>query len=394
MIKKIKKSVPLYEEFNVFMEGKKKKRKPRVITVRGDSRAHNYLDDIEPTESIDINDMDDEFDDIGIDDNDYSAFDDISDEFDDVNDMVDDINNDEQSSAGTTGGTDDANPPSSELASDDPIEDDNTNTNDINTTGDQTNNGETPTTTDNNQDAPETGAPPATDTDTPPTTDNGGQNTSGTTGADIQGDTAGTDTTNPPPNDQTQTDTNPPPEATDAPPATNAGDTNSDAPPTTDTIDVNSNTTNDIGMGDDDFSADVDSTDNGNGLDNPAPDTGGTGQSTSPDDPNQVTKDDMKKFELYKRFITIHDTITKFIESLETIVPDDHAASTSMKVAMRKLYALQELTKDYMILKFKVDSYLQNAFFFEKIKATMLLILEMIDNNVKKPKLNRKKKNK
>ena len=86
--------------------------------------------------------------------------------------------------------------------------------------------------------------------------------------------------------------------------------------------------------------------------------------------------------------------VTKFIESLENIIPDDHAVSVSMKVSIRKLYALQELTKDYMLLKFKVDSYLQNAFFFEKIKASMLLILEMIDNNITKSKQKHNRKSK
>lgn len=392
MIERIKKDIPLFEEFDVFMEAKKKKRKPRVITVRSDNRAHNFEDDIVPVEDINIDDLGDDFDDIDIDTTDYSAFNDISDEFDDIDDNINNDTSPTELDGDTpppTSNTDDNNlTPPEDTPSDVPPTTGDDNTANATTNDDSNSTTDSPPPTDGGNDISDVGAGDNIDTDSPPPT-----TANDTNNPDTTSDTEGQD--NPPEENNAPPTTDTPTTTTDGANDTNTDSTGtSDTPPTTDTGDANLDDDG-TGMGDDDFSADVDSTDNGNGLDTPSSDTESdpTTQNGS-GDPNQVTKDDMKKFELYKRYITVHNTIAKFIDSLENIIPDDYAIATSMKVAIRKLYSLQELTKDYMLLKFKVDSYLQNAFFFEKIKATMLLILEMIDNNMLKSKQKHKKKSK
>ena len=49
MIKIIEREIPLYESFGVFTEAPKrrKKRKPRIITVKPKSRGRNFLNDVD-----------------------------------------------------------------------------------------------------------------------------------------------------------------------------------------------------------------------------------------------------------------------------------------------------------------------------------------------------------
>ncbi len=106
-------------------------------------------------------------------------------------------------------------------------------------------------------------------------------------------------------------------------------------------------------------------------------------------DPNavpeqQFTKDDIRKHELYKRFMQLYKTIQYFIDKLENGVSDDERFEYVAKVSLEKFKSLEDLTRDYMLLKYQTDSYLQNSFFFEKIKASCLLIFELISSNKNK----------
>jgi len=106
-------------------------------------------------------------------------------------------------------------------------------------------------------------------------------------------------------------------------------------------------------------------------------------------DPNaapeqQFTKDDIRKHELYKRFMQLYKTIQYFIDKLENGVSDDERFEYIAKVSLDKFKSLEDLTRDYMLLKYQTDSYLQNSFFFEKIKASCLLIFELISSNKNK----------
>lgn len=116
------------------------------------------------------------------------------------------------------------------------------------------------------------------------------------------------------------------------------------------------------------------------------PTADGSGEETA--DPNTVqqpkenfTKDDMRKFELFKNFTALYESILYFIEKLDSFVTDDVIFSkTTYKV--KKIFSeLSELMKDYMLLKFQSDSFLQNSFFYEKIKANSLLAIELLNIN-------------
>lgn len=95
----------------------------------------------------------------------------------------------------------------------------------------------------------------------------------------------------------------------------------------------------------------------------------------------QFTKDDMRKFQLFKRFLSFHTTLDYFVKKLGESTSDDQKFSYASKMALDKFKKMSDFIKDYMLLKFQSDSFLQNSFTYEKIKASALLTMELLENN-------------
>lgn len=379
MIKRIEKDVPLYEKFGIFTEApRKKRRKPRVVSVSPKSRRHDYLDDMEADEEIDINSIDD-------------------DEFSDYSDFSDDELN-EIDSLGTDEPAPENPQPEEPVDNPEPADD----TIDVSAEPDQdddyTQDIEDPNQTDPQatpeepaEPAPEEPAAPEPPAEEPaPTTD-----TPEATPEQPQTDATGGD-----PN-ATPTEEPPAEPAPAETPAETPADTNAEAPATdsndplapiddpnvepsegsadaTGSVNVDPN---DSGADDtEDYTADADPADPNAGGDAADPND----PNAAPADPNAdkpVTKDDVKKFMLYKKFMDLYEMIDYFIVKTEPIIVDDKAFSCALNATLANFRKLEKLVKDYMILKFKTDSYLQNVFFYEKTKANVTLNLELLENN-------------
>ena len=106
---------------------------------------------------------------------------------------------------------------------------------------------------------------------------------------------------------------------------------------------------------------------------------------TDPNAGQSVTKDDVRKHEMYKRFLDLYNAIVYFIERLESGVSDSERFEMASSKALSKFKRIEDLTRDYMLLKFQTDSFLQNSFFYEKIKAICLLNFKSLElNKIKK----------
>lgn len=130
-----------------------------------------------------------------------------------------------------------------------------------------------------------------------------------------------------------------------------------------------------------------------NAQEDPAMDPSATDSTTAdPNDPStgvnadleEFDKNDMRKFQLFKRFIDLHDVSVHFISVLDAIISDDADYGAIISNVTTKLKRVEGILKDYMILKFQSDSYLQNSFFFEKAKTTILLAIEMLKRGKKR----------
>ena len=319
MIKRIARDIPLFESLGLFTEAPKKKRKPRVISVRPIRK--DYADLVDPEESFDIDDIDDTSDDL-------SDYDDLG--IDDLDAFGDDISDDEFADDLPDDDLDD-----SDIDMDDPELSGDIGIDDIPLDDEE----ETP------EDVPE---------EQPP----------------VEGDT--TEPTQEP---------EPTPEEGTAPPAEGEVPTEGDAGGgeviDTTTGPEDPETSGDIGGG-----ADLDL----------VPDDGTDPNQMDPGNPNDeqtageetITKDDVRKYELFKRFINLLKSIEYFIEKLENGVSDNENFEIVIKQAHKKFKSLESLTKDYMLLKFQTDSFLQNSFFYEKIKASTLLIFNFLELNKNK----------
>ena len=310
MIVKEEKQKFLYERFGLFTEAPKRKRRPRVISVRA-SRGQDYSDQVEPEEEFDIDNTDDDY-----------AVDDLDIELDEP---VDDTDGD---------GT--------EVAADD---------------------------TDGETEEPPADEQPA-DTDADPAEGDADATTDDTGGEEVpaEGDVA---------DDTTQQDAG---DTGDGEDATATDDTGADAG---DAGDDTGGETIDVGDGNDgaeDYTDDI--------GEDPTQDMGtddGTGDATATDGVDgaveQFNKNDMRKFQLYKKFMQMHEAIQYCISKLESIISDDAVVAAVNSHALKALGRLESITQDYMTLKFRSDSYAQNSLFFEKLRAVTLLTVESLNTN-------------
>jgi len=110
------------------------------------------------------------------------------------------------------------------------------------------------------------------------------------------------------------------------------------------------------------------------------------GEDEEGDENKEITKDDVRKYQLFLRFQELYETVAYFKEKLTQFVSDDSNFAKTSLGSLTRLNELYDMMKDYMLLKFQSDSYLQNSFFFEKIKAILVIILEALRKDAKKDK--------
>ena len=288
MIEHVVKEIPLYEQFGVFMEAPKrrKKRKPRVMNGAPSGALSDYTNTVEPEEDLNMDDME---------------MDDITDE--ELDDLTADADADDPGD--DTLETDDPD-------AEEPADDGEDYTADAD--GEDGGDGETPD---------------------EPVTDDGGTQTDG------QGDGGGTGDN----------------------PDTGDGDAELDT-----------------GEGDDDLTADADA-DGGEGGDETPTDDASSG-----DDPNgqkAFKKEDMKKYLLFKKLKRLYQMIRRWSSKLDIIDSDNKILTSVHKEVKKKMKELESLVYDYLLLKFANDSYVSASYFYEQVKVSVLLLLQMLDNSHK-----------
>ena len=413
MIKIIEREIPLYESFGVFTEAPKrrKKRKPRIITVKPKSRGRNFLNDVDSDEEVSVGDIEPDEDfvgdysDLSVDnidnldtDKDSPSEDPLDAEFNDNTDANTKDDTTEEDPLDTNFGDDeddtstDAEDPldqdfkfDNDTANDDPL--------DADFDTDEPDDDSDPL--DNQFDSDPVDNPNSDDEADPLDADfddGNGTPDEDPLDADFGGDEDSTSTDAEDPldqdfgDDENTVDSNNPPEGnpkgdTGDPLDQDFGDDGGgDNQNNGDTVTVDPNQ-----QSEDPLDANFDDNgDSGDGSGN----NGDAGQNNNqpPSDQGQdgnkaVTKDDFRKFVLYKKFMELYNSLVYYVSKLEYLVIDDYAFACSSREVLKNFDKLTELLKDYMIIKFKSDSYLQNVFFFEKMKANINLNIEILKNN-------------
>lgn len=178
----------------------------------------------------------------------------------------------------------------------------------------------------------------------------------------------------------------------DSPSDNRDSDTNDDGP-------NDSNSGSDDGGSDDDYDDedDMDSDPHGMSDDDEDPEAGSDDDSDDSDDSSSDDdkKDDkpgtdfenMRRYNLYKKFMALKDSIDSYTDTLDALVYDDDELNSTTKLVSSKLKKLGEITYDYMTMKFENDTYTQALLFYHQVNAGIRMsfdLLESGNNNIRK----------
>lgn len=139
---------------------------------------------------------------------------------------------------------------------------------------------------------------------------------------------------------------------------------------------------------DPDISAD-DESDQGNSDDSGENDDGSSG------DENDDEK--IHKQNLFKKFITLRTSIENYNAKLSSMIGIDAETHGMIAEISDKLKSLGDMMYDYMIIKFKRNSYVQSMLFYQRTIAAVNLCLDSLDDirklSIKDDKSIKKKRN-
>lgn len=142
------------------------------------------------------------------------------------------------------------------------------------------------------------------------------------------------------------------------------------------------------GSGDDDIVTD----DNGDISEDDTSGTADTGDDTTGDDDSGEetdgdSEDAMHKQNLYKKFVTLRTAIDNYDHKLSAIIGVDPETHKMIHEVTNKLRSMGDMMYDYMVLKFKKNTYLESMMFYQRTMAATNLCLDAltkIGNKTKK----------
>ena len=90
--------------------------------------------------------------------------------------------------------------------------------------------------------------------------------------------------------------------------------------------------------------------------------------------------ENMRRYNLYKKFMALNDSINGYTDTLDALVYDDDTLNAITKTASQKLKQLSEIMYDYMTLKFENDSYTQALLFYHEINAGVRMCFDLLES--------------
>ena len=93
--------------------------------------------------------------------------------------------------------------------------------------------------------------------------------------------------------------------------------------------------------------------------------------------------DSTRQYKLFLDLNKLHDSVSNYISNLETEIRDDSKIMEIYTENIEKLKQVKDLLFDYMNLKFKNSSYIQNLLFYQKMYTTVDLIADILSETIK-----------
>ena len=93
--------------------------------------------------------------------------------------------------------------------------------------------------------------------------------------------------------------------------------------------------------------------------------------------------DSTRQYKLFLDLNKLHDSVSNYISNLETEIRDDSKIMEIYTENIEKLKQVKDLLFDYMNMKFKNSSYIQNLLFYQKMYTTVDLIADILSETIK-----------
>ena len=111
--------------------------------------------------------------------------------------------------------------------------------------------------------------------------------------------------------------------------------------------------------------------------DDPNTDDQDTGENDGEKDTDEEEK--IHKQNLFKKFITLRTSVENYDAKLSSMIGIDADTHEMITEISEKLRSLAEMMYDYMVLKFKKNSYLESMLFYQRTVAAVNLCLDSLD---------------
>lgn len=103
-------------------------------------------------------------------------------------------------------------------------------------------------------------------------------------------------------------------------------------------------------------------------------------QNTTPANNNApgVDLDSMRKYNLFKEFMSLYNACDNYISKLETILKNDYEENQIIRISVNNLREIKDILSDYMTIRFRLNSYIQSLLFYQKMVVGVQLIFNML----------------
>lgn len=121
------------------------------------------------------------------------------------------------------------------------------------------------------------------------------------------------------------------------------------------------------------------------GDDDNGEDTGESDDSNNDNGENSEEKSEdiseaIHKQALYRKFVRLHDATDNYITKLEDLTGFDRETNHRYNEITDELHMLKDFLFDFMIIKFKTESYPRCEYFYQRAVAVITLLLDELDS--------------
>lgn len=89
----------------------------------------------------------------------------------------------------------------------------------------------------------------------------------------------------------------------------------------------------------------------------------------------------LRKYNLYKELGNIFSVVKNMISRLENTSKDTIEGNLVINSVLDKLRTIEELIYQYLVIKFRTNTYIQSLYFYETIVASVNMTLKLMENN-------------